>query len=40
MPRKKDMLATGNALVWDIRSLIEEARSTVAITVNAVLTML
>ena len=40
MPRKKDMLAADNALVRDIRSLIEEARSTVATTVNAVLTML
>jgi predicted nuclease of restriction endonuclease-like (RecB) superfamily len=33
-------IAAGNTLVQDIRSLIEEARTTVASTVNAALTML
>jgi hypothetical protein len=40
MARKKDILTANDTLVQDIRSLIEEARSTVATTVNAALTML
>ncbi|MBC2743184.1 MAG: DUF1016 domain-containing protein [Desulfosarcina sp.] len=40
MTRKKDSLPADSALVRDIRRLIEEARSTVATTVNAALTML
>lgn len=40
MPSKKDVVATDSALVQDIRSLIEEARSTVATTVNVALTTL
>jgi hypothetical protein len=34
MTSKKDILATNDTLVQDIRGLIEEARSTVATTVN------
>ena len=40
MTGKKEILSADNALVRDIRSLIEEGRSSVAITVNAALTML
>jgi hypothetical protein len=40
MTRKNGLLAADNTLVQDIRSLIEDARSTVAITVNAALTTL
>lgn len=40
MTGKKEILSTDNVLVRDIRSLIEEARSTVATTVNTALTML
>jgi len=40
MTSKKNILATSDTLVQDIRRLIEEARSTVATTVNAALTML
>ena len=39
MTGKKEILSTDNVLVRDIRSLIEEARSTVATTVNTALTM-
>jgi len=40
MTDKMDSLAADKVLVRDIRRLIEEARSTVATTVNATLTML
>ena len=40
MTGKKNISATDSVLVQDIRCLIEEARSTVASTVNAALTML
>ena len=40
MAGKKDISTDGSALVRDIRKLIDEARSTIASTVNAALTTL
>lgn len=40
MPEKKSPVANADALVRGLRNLIEEARLTVATTVNAALTLL